>query len=75
VYSDSQTRAACHDLLQVVDDLILGGEPSLGREGWEDRLRAWYREHRDRLVYDFEKHRFVVKDSPTTQARSEQGRE
>jgi hypothetical protein len=75
VYSDLQTQAACHELLELVDALIMGGEPSLGRDGWQDRLRAWYREHRDQLVYDFEKHRFVVKDSPATQVRSERGRE
>ena len=32
------------------------------RPGWEARLRAWYRANRARFEYDFQKHRFVVRE-------------
>lgn len=54
IYPDAEDQERCRELF----DLAYGQFE--GPSGWEDRLREWYWKNRERFVYDFERHRFVV---------------
>jgi hypothetical protein len=59
VFSDPSERRACHDLIEVVWDSSSALYPP-AEDGWLERLRAWYKQNRSELRYDFAKHRFVL---------------
>jgi hypothetical protein len=59
VYSDATDRKRCRELFGTVFSYIRKHDYN-GHKGWEDQLRAWYRQNRDHLVYDWAKHRLVV---------------
>jgi hypothetical protein len=61
VFDSSSDREACRELLEAVFNYRSPLHPPWVA-GWQDRLRAWYWENRQRLVYDFERHRFVIRE-------------
>ena len=62
VFADPGEQAACGQLLKIVYDpnsaLYAEAAP-----GWQERLCEWYWKNRESLVYDFDKRRFIVKES------------
>lgn len=61
VYPDTNDRKACRQLIEAVYGLYRSPLLVPRAEGWQVRLQQWYWENRHHLVYDFEKHRFVLK--------------
>lgn len=64
VFRDQKEAAACAELLEAAYDTNSPLYPWPGNE-WEDRLRKWYWANRKSLVYDFDRHCFVVARPPS----------
>jgi hypothetical protein len=66
VFTDHDERKACRQLIQAVYDSMYFDSPFYISDQDDpnglDELRKWYWENRDKFVYDFDKHRFVVKE-------------
>jgi hypothetical protein len=78
LFPRQEDRDGCRQLFRVVYHDVLPSEQRVEaleppvRSGWQDRLVAWYQENRPYFVYDFSKHRFVVR-KPATATTSAPG--
>lgn len=65
LFADQPTQAACHRLLDVTQGYGVSPIRVSDASGWEKRIQNWYTQHRGRLKYDRDKHRFTA-DGPST---------
>jgi hypothetical protein len=69
VFANPDEQTACRQLIEAVYDDSSPLHPPR-KPDWVDNLKAWYWGARGRLVYDYERHRFVERQVGTSQPSS-----